>query len=134
MPESKPIFFDQKRKRWRRTRLAMEIAGAIFTLALIVFLLNVMRNPELPELLRPEVHPGLHAIPFRRKAKLKIRSRKRRLAAIGKIPQHYEPLRMAFYVSDDYMSFVSLQQHFHQLDLVVPDALHAVYANGDMQA
>ncbi|MGA9885040.1 MAG: glycosyltransferase [Candidatus Acidiferrales bacterium] len=134
MPERKPIFFDQERRRWRRTRLAMELAGAIFTLALIVFLLNVVRNPELPELLRPEVHPGLHAIPFRRKVKPRlIRSRKRRVAALGKIPENYEPLRMAFYVSDDYMSFISLQEHFHQLDLVVPDALHAVYANGSVQ-
>lgn len=134
MPERKPIFFDQERRRWRRTRLALELTGAIFTLALIVFLLNVVRNPELPELLRSDVHPGLHAIRFRQKAKPKlIRSRKRRVAGIGKIPQNYEPLRMAFYVSDDYMSFVSLQQHFHQLDLVVPDALHAVFPTGDVQ-
>jgi cellulose synthase/poly-beta-1,6-N-acetylglucosamine synthase-like glycosyltransferase/peptidoglycan/xylan/chitin deacetylase (PgdA/CDA1 family)/spore germination protein YaaH len=134
MPERKPIFYDQERRRWRRTRLAMEIAGAIFTVALIVFLLNVVRNPALPELLRPEIHAGLRAIPFKRRAKPKrIRSRKRRVAAIGKIPQNYEPLRMAFYVSDDYMSFISLQQHFHQLDVVVPDALHAVYANGTIQ-
>jgi cellulose synthase/poly-beta-1,6-N-acetylglucosamine synthase-like glycosyltransferase/peptidoglycan/xylan/chitin deacetylase (PgdA/CDA1 family)/spore germination protein YaaH len=135
MPERKPIFFDQERRRWRRTRLALEIAGGIFTITLIVFLLNVVRNPELPELLRPSVHPGLHAIHFRYKAKPKpIRSRKRRVAAIGKVPQNYEPLRMAFYVSDDYMSFISLQQHFHQLDLVVPDALHAVYADGRVQS
>ncbi|HVB85187.1 MAG TPA: glycosyltransferase, partial [Candidatus Dormibacteraeota bacterium] len=134
MPERKPIFFDQERRRWRRTRLAMEIAGGIFTVALIVFLLNVVRNPELPELLRPNIHPGLRAIPFRKPKPKRIRSRKRRVAAIGKVPQNYEPLRMAFYVSDDYMSFVSLQQHFHQLDLVVPDALHAVYADGDVQS
>jgi cellulose synthase/poly-beta-1,6-N-acetylglucosamine synthase-like glycosyltransferase/peptidoglycan/xylan/chitin deacetylase (PgdA/CDA1 family)/spore germination protein YaaH len=134
MPERKPIFFDQQRQRWRRTRLALEIAGGIFTLTLIVFLLNVVRNPELPELLRPEIRPGLHAIPFRRKVNPKlIRSRKRKVAALGKIPDNYSPLRMAFYVSDDYMSFVSLQQHYHQLDLVVPDALHAVYADGHMQ-
>ncbi|MGH9715435.1 MAG: glycosyltransferase [Candidatus Acidiferrales bacterium] len=135
MPERKPIFFDQERRRWRRTRLAMEIAGGIFTVALIVFLLNVVRNPELPELMRPDVHGSLRAIPLRRKLKSKpIRRRKRRVAALGKIPLNYEPLRMAFYVSDDYMSFVSLQQHFHQLDVVVPDALHAVYANGNVQS
>jgi peptidoglycan-N-acetylglucosamine deacetylase len=134
MPERKPIFFDQERRRWRRTRLAMEIAGGIFTVALIVFLLNVVRNPELPELLRPNIPAGLHAIPLRKSKPKLIRSRKRRVAAIGKVPENYEPLRMAFYVSDDYMSFVSLQQHFHQLDLVVPDALHAVYADGDVQS
>jgi peptidoglycan-N-acetylglucosamine deacetylase len=135
MPERKPIFFDQKRRRWRRTRLALEFAGGIFTVALIVFLLNVVRNPELPELLRPDVHGSLHAIFPKRNAKLKfVRSRKRKLAALGKVPQNYEPLRMAFYVSDDYMSFVSLQAHFHDLDLVVPDALHAVSADGAVQS
>ena len=90
MPESKPIFFDQERRRWRRTRLALELTGAIFTLALIVFLLNVVRNQELPELLRSDVHPGLHAIRFQPKAKPKlIRSRKRKVAGLGKIPQNY---------------------------------------------
>ncbi len=53
MPERKPIFYDQERRRWRRTRLVLEVTGALFTLVLVVFLLNVVRNPELPELLRP---------------------------------------------------------------------------------
>ncbi len=65
MPERKPIFYDQERRRWRRTRLVLEITGALFTLVLVVFLLNVVRNPELPELLRPDTPGGLHAIPLR---------------------------------------------------------------------
>ena len=44
MPERKPIFYDEERRRWRRTRLALEIAGGLFTLVLIVFLLNVGRQ------------------------------------------------------------------------------------------
>ena len=38
MPERKPIFYDQERRRWRRTRLALEITGGLFTLVLVVFL------------------------------------------------------------------------------------------------
>ena len=51
MPERKPIFYDQERRRWRRTRRVLEITGGLFTLVLIVFLLNVVRNPELPDIL-----------------------------------------------------------------------------------
>src|ERR1700690_452989 len=134
MAERKPIFYDQERRRWRRTRLVLELTGALFTLVLVVFLLNVVRNPELPELLRPDTHGGLHAIPFGPKAKPIRRGRKRKIAALGKIPQNYEPLRAAFYVSDDYTSLASLQLHFRDIDLLIPEALHAVAADGHVDA
>ncbi|MGD0964042.1 MAG: glycosyltransferase [Candidatus Acidiferrales bacterium] len=134
MPERKPIFYDQERQRWRRTRLVLEATGALFTLVLVVFLLNVMRNPELPELLRPDTHGGLHAIPLVQKAKPPRRGRKRKIAALGKIPQNYEPLRAAFYVSDDYTSLASLQLHYRDIDLLIPEALHAVSADGHVDA
>src|SRR5208282_174052 len=117
MPERKPIFYDEERRRWRRTRLALEITGGFFTLVLIVFLLNVRRKPDLPDLLRPDTHAGLRAI----RAKLKTkppRSRKRKIAALGKVPENYDPLRAAFYVSDDYTSLASLQLHYHDIDLL----------------
>ena len=63
MPERKPIFYDKDRRRWRRTRRVLEITGALFTLVLVVFMLNVVRNPELPELLRPDIRAGLRSIP-----------------------------------------------------------------------
>ena len=44
MPERKPIFYDQERRRWRRTRRVLEIAGGLFTLVLIVFMVNVFRK------------------------------------------------------------------------------------------
>ena len=66
MPERKPIFYDQEKLRWRRTRMALEIAGGLFTLVLIVFLLNIVRRPELPALLSPTTGAGLRAIRIRR--------------------------------------------------------------------
>ena len=134
MSESKPIFYDEERRRWRRTRLLLEIAGGFFTLVLVVFLLNVGRNPELPELLRPGAHVGLHALPFHAKAKLPVRGRKRKVAALGKVPQNYDPLRAAFYVGDDPTSLASLQLHYRDIDLLIPASLQAVSAGGHLDA
>ena len=130
MPERKPIFYDEQHHRWRRTQLALEVTGGFFTLVLIIFLLNVGRNPELPEILRPDTHEGLHAIRTKQKAKPSRQGRKRKVAALGKVPQNYDPLRAAFYVSDDYTSIASLELHYHDLDLLIPEALHAVSAGG----
>src|SRR5215472_787532 len=134
MAASKPIFYDEQRRRWRRTRLALEIAGSLFTLVLVVFLANVVRNPELPDLLRPDVHEGLHAVPAKLKRAATRRPRKHKVAALGHVPQSYDLLRAAFYVSDDYTSLASLQLHYHDLDLLIPEALHAISADGKLVA
>ncbi len=134
MPERKPIFYDEERRRWRRTRLALEIAGGFFALVLLVFLLNVGRNPELPEILRSGGgHPLLRAIRTTQRVKV-TRGRHRKVASLGKEPQNYDPLRIGFYVSDDYTSLASLQLHYHDLDVLVPDLLHAVSADGGLDA
>jgi peptidoglycan-N-acetylglucosamine deacetylase len=134
MPERKPIFYDQERRRWRRTRLVLELTGALFTLVLVVFLLNVVRNPELPDLLRPDTRAGLHSIPSGPKIKIARRARKPKIAGLGKIPENYEPVRAAFYVSDDYTSLASLQLHYRDIDLLIPEALHAVATDGHIDA
>src|SRR5271168_941444 len=132
MSERKPIFYDEERRRWRRTRLALEIAGGFFTVVLVVFLLNVGRKPDLPDILRPDTRAGLHAIRTKVKAKPVRLGRKRKIAALGKVPQDYDPLRAAFYVGDDYTSLASLQLHYHDLDLLIPEALHAVSRDGKL--
>jgi cellulose synthase/poly-beta-1,6-N-acetylglucosamine synthase-like glycosyltransferase/spore germination protein YaaH/peptidoglycan/xylan/chitin deacetylase (PgdA/CDA1 family) len=134
MVERKPIFYDQERRRWRRTRLVLEVAGALFTFVLVIFLLNVVRNPELPDLLRPDTHAGLHAIHFRSKAKSVRLGRKRKVAALGNVPQNYDPLRTAFYVSYDSTSLASLQAHYRDIDLLIPEGLHAVSSDGRLVA
>jgi peptidoglycan-N-acetylglucosamine deacetylase len=131
VPERKPIFYDQERRRWRRTRLILELAGAFFTLVLIIFLIDVGSNPELPDILRPDIHGGLH--PFHGAQKKKpARPRKRKLAALGNIPQNYDPLRAAFYVPWDPASLASLQQHYRDIDVLIPETLHSVAADGTL--
>ena len=134
MPERKPIFYDKDRRRWRWTRRVLRSPARCFTVVLVVFMLNVVRNPELPELLRPDIRAG-SALDSRSTARRLVRrGRKRKVANLGAIPQNYEPLRAAFYVSDDYTSLASLQLHYRDIDLLIPEALHAVAADGRVDA
>ena len=88
MSERKPIFYDEERRRWRRTRLVLEILGGFVTLVLVVFLVNVVRNPELPDILRPDTRGSLHAIRGKSKSRPVRQGRRHKVAALGKIPQN----------------------------------------------
>jgi cellulose synthase/poly-beta-1,6-N-acetylglucosamine synthase-like glycosyltransferase/spore germination protein YaaH/peptidoglycan/xylan/chitin deacetylase (PgdA/CDA1 family) len=130
MAERKPIFYDEERRRWRRTRRLLELAGGFFTVVLLIFIINVIRNPDLPDILRADTHATLHAIRGRLKPKSIRPGRKHRVAQLGKIPENYDPIRAAFYVSWDSTSLASLQAHYHDLDLLIPESLHAVSPDG----
>jgi cellulose synthase/poly-beta-1,6-N-acetylglucosamine synthase-like glycosyltransferase/peptidoglycan/xylan/chitin deacetylase (PgdA/CDA1 family)/spore germination protein YaaH len=134
MSERKPIFYDEERRRWRRTRLVLEVLGGFVTLVLVVFLVNIVRKPELPDILRPDTRGGLHAIRAKLRTKPSRQGRRRKVAALGKVPQNYDPLRAAFYVSYDSTSLASLQLHYHDLDLLIPEALHAYSPDGRLDA
>jgi cellulose synthase/poly-beta-1,6-N-acetylglucosamine synthase-like glycosyltransferase/peptidoglycan/xylan/chitin deacetylase (PgdA/CDA1 family)/spore germination protein YaaH len=132
MTERKPIFYDEERRRWRRTRLVLEISGALLTLSLILFFFNVViANLALPAFF-PAYHSQLHAARVRTPVKARVvrPGRKHRVAALGSVPDHYDPLRAAFYVPWDSRSLASLQQHYHDIDLLIPEALHAVSPDG----
>ena len=130
MPERKPIFYDQERRRWRRTRRVLEITGGLFTLILVIFVVNVFRKPELPDILAVATHWNIHALPAKLKSKTAPRGRKHKVATLGKLPQNYDPLRAAFYVADDPTSLASLKLHYHDIDLLIPEALHASSPDG----
>ena len=49
----KQVFYDPQRKRWKRLRRMMDIAGVISTVVLIVFFFSVVTRQTLPELLLP---------------------------------------------------------------------------------
>src|SRR5712692_2478965 len=131
MRERQPIFYDEDRRRWRRTRRVLEVSGGVFTALLVIFFVSVIKKPDLPNLI-PDTRSGYHALRQKANSKPPRPGRKRRVAALGKIPQQYDPLRAAFYVSWDPSSLASLQNHYKDIDLLIPEQLHAVNADGSL--
>ncbi len=131
MKERRPIFYDAEKLRWRRTRRVLEVTGAALTLLLAYFFFTVVITVDLPAVLR-DARPNYRAFhPKPRGKQVAAREgRKKRIAALGKIPEKYDPLRAAFYVSWDPTSLASLKSHYHDLDLLIPEQLHAVTSDG----
>jgi len=135
MKERSPIFYDAERVRWRRTRRVLEVSGALLTLLLVYFFLNIAASVELPAALLPDSHSlyyrALKGKPKTGKATITREGRHRRVANLGKpVPANYDPLRAAFYVSYDANSLATLRKHYKDLDLVIPEELHAVTPDG----
>jgi peptidoglycan-N-acetylglucosamine deacetylase len=132
MKPRKPIFYDEQRLRWRRTSRVLEICGALFTLLVIFFFISILVSPQLPEPLLPTSRNELHPInaKVRKRVALKRPGRHSRVASLGQIPATYDPLRAAFYVSWDPSSLAALQQHYREIDLLIPERLHSVTSSG----
>ena len=131
MKERKPIFYDEERVRWRRTRRVMEISGVLLTLLLAYFFVTIAVSVELPAGLLPDTKPGYH--PLKAKKKTPVREgRRRRVENIGSVPASYDPVRAAFYVSWDPNSIASLKKHYKDIDLLIPEQLHSVTPDGAM--
>src|SRR5216684_3030413 len=131
MKERKPIFYDEEKVRWRRTRRAMEISGALLTLLLVYFFVTVAGSVELPSALLVDTRTAYHAIKKKNGKPVVVREgRRKRVANIGQVPSSYDPLRAAFFVSWDPNSLASLKKHYKDIDLLMPEQLHAVTPNG----
>ncbi len=131
MKERKPIFYDAEKVRWRRTRRILEISGGLLTLLLIYFFLTIAGSVELPAALLPDTRPIYHSLKKKllKPAALREGGHKR-VANIGQVPAKYDPLRSAFFVSWDPNSLASLKKHYKDIDLLMPEQLHAVTPNG----
>src|SRR5215470_13540174 len=123
MKERRPIFYDAQR--------VMEISGALLTLLLAYFFITIAVSVELPAGLLPDTKLGLHALKTKKKAPIR-EGRRRRVANIGTVPASYDPVRAAFFVSWDPNSLASLKKHYREIDLLIPEQLHAVSADGAM--
>jgi peptidoglycan-N-acetylglucosamine deacetylase len=130
MKERKPIFYDSEKVRWRRTRRALELSGVLLTLLLVYFFVTVAGSVELPSALLPDTRPAYHAAKKKIAKVITREGRHRRIARIGQIPEGYDPLRAAFYVSWDANSLATLKKHYKDLDLLMPEELHAVTPDG----
>src|SRR5713226_3957101 len=130
MKERGPIFYDAERVRWRRTRRVMEITGVLLTLLLAYFFVTIAVSVELPAELLPDTKPKYQALKSKKKPAPPREGRRRRVANIGKVPASYDPVRAAFFVSWDANSLASLKKHYKDIDLLIPEQLHAVTADG----
>jgi len=131
MKERKPIFYDAERVRWRHTRRILEISGALLTLLLVYFFITVAGSVELPSALLPDTRPSYHSAKKKNLKPVSLREgRHTRVAHIGQVPATYDPLRAAFFVSWDPNSLASLKKHYKDLDLLMPEQLHAVTPDG----
>jgi len=130
MKERGPIFYDAERVRWRLTRRAMEITGALLTLLLAYFFVTIAVSVELPAGLLPDTKPGYHPLKIKKKVAPVREGRRRRVANIGSVPASYDPVRAAFFVSWDPNSIASLKKHYKDIDLLIPEQLHAVTPDG----
>src|SRR5438046_873558 len=107
----------------------MEITGVLLTLLLAYFFVTIAVSVELPAGLLPDTKPGYHAVKSKKKL-LTREGRRRRVANIGNLPATYDPVRAAFLVSWDPNSLASLKKHYKDIDLLIPEQLHAVSADG----
>src|SRR5262249_25436193 len=126
MKERGPIFYDAERVRWRLTRRAVEITGALLTLLLAYFFITIAVSVELPASLLTDTKPLYRALKLKKKPVLSREGRRRRVANLGAVPASYDPLRAAFFVSWDPNSLASLKKHYEDIDLLIPEQLHAV--------
>jgi cellulose synthase/poly-beta-1,6-N-acetylglucosamine synthase-like glycosyltransferase/peptidoglycan/xylan/chitin deacetylase (PgdA/CDA1 family)/spore germination protein YaaH len=138
MPD-KQIFFDPQRKRWKRLRRILDSTAVIFTLVLAVFIFNVLRYQQLPELFLPTLRHNYKALPERvllpHGAKAPRPARRKTTRKPSDIPFNTgEGLRAAFYVQDDPTSYSSLKEHLHQIDLLFPQWLHVNAPQGTLMA
>src|SRR5256885_8259293 len=130
MKERGPIFYDAERVRWRRTRRVMEITGALLTVLLAYFFVTIAVSVELPAGLLPDSKPLYRAFKSKKKPAPTREGRRRRVANIGNVPASYDPVRAAFFVSWDANSLASLKKHYKDIDLLIPEQLHAVTPDG----
>jgi hypothetical protein len=131
MKERKPIFYDAERVRWRFTRRILEVSGVLLTLLLVYFFVTIARSVELPSSLLPDTRPAYHSLKKKLMKPVVLREgRHKRIANIGQVPSTYDPLRAAFFVSWEANSLASLKKHYKDIDLLMPEQLHAITPDG----
>src|SRR5450755_3183285 len=137
MPSQKPIFFDPEGKRWRRLRLIVDSSVILITLLVIFFVVTVFRGSSVPGVALPEVKKPFHALKEPQKRKTVRGSNqhaapKQRLTPV--VLNSLEGIRGAFYVQWDAASFASLKEYYPQIDLLFPEWIHMLSADGRLQA
>src|SRR5271166_4625716 len=137
MPQSKQIFYDAKRKRWRRLRIIVDTSVIIGTLLVAFFVVTIIRGSSVPGVSLPGIKKPYHALKESQKRK-PTRSqnthRKTKQPASQVVLNSDEGIRGAFYVKWDAASFASLKEYYPQIDLLFPEWMHVLTPDGRLQA
>src|SRR6202167_2905249 len=136
-----PVFYDPERARWKRLRRFVDVLVAAISALLIFFVYTTLRDERLPELLFSPQKRAFRALKENEKdkardrlKKLALRShRKSKLAPSEVKLNQEEGIRAAFYVPWDAASFSSLRDFARQIDILYPEWLHVLTADGRLQ-
>src|SRR5579864_5861704 len=136
-----PVFYDPRRARWKRLRRLFDVSAVFLSALIIFFVYTALRDEPLPELLFSPQRRAFKALKESEKEKARERQkklaarshRKSKLAASQVKLNQEEGIRAAFYVPWDAASFSSLRDFAHQIDLLYPDWLHVLTADGHLQ-
>src|SRR5579862_2442608 len=139
---AEPVFYDPQRARWKRLRRLFDVVAVCFSALIIFFVFTALKDEHLPELLFSPQKRAFRALKEneREKAREKLKKaaarshRKSKLAASEVKLNQQEGIRAAFYVPWDAASFSSLRAFARQIDLLYPDWLHVLTADGRLQA
>ena len=132
---NKQVFYDPQRKRWRRLRRIFDILAFVGVVVGAVFIVGLIRIKPLPELLLATPKRNYRALVTPQdtsKPDHLNRSKHRRTdLKPSDVPLNSgEGLRAAYYVEWDAASYSSLKQHIKQIDLLFPEWLHVISADG----
>ena len=136
---NKQVFFDPQHKRWKRLRRvtdSLALAGVILGILFIFGLLRMkpMRGLDLrstTKKYRALSNPPANELTSK-EALNRSAHRKTDLKPSDVVLNTGEGLRAAFYTDNDPASYASLKQHVKQIDLLFPEWLHVVTADGNM--
>jgi peptidoglycan-N-acetylglucosamine deacetylase len=137
MPQSKQIFYDPDRKRWRRLRFVIDTSVIVITLLVVLFVFSIVRGSSVPGVALPDIKKPYHALKENQKRKPPRRlntHRKTKRPASQVVLNSDEGIRGAFYVQWDAASFASLREYYPQIDLLFPEWMHVLTADGRLQA
>ena len=138
---AEPVFYDARRARWKRLRRLFDVSAVLFSLLIIFFVYSALRDEALPELLFSPQKRAFKSLRENERDKARDRlkklagrsHRKSKLAASQVRLNEEEGIRAAFYVPWDAASFSSLRDYARQIDILYPDWLHVLTADGHLQ-
>jgi len=133
---AKAVFHDPQRKRWKRLRIVFDVAAAVVSLSIVAFILTLLHSEPLPKLLLADQKRPYHAIKEkerRRPPKHVTTHRGSKTPPSQVVLNSEEGIRGAFYVTWDAGSFSALKAYYPQIDLLFPEWLHVMTADGRVQ-